>query len=151
MAAFNPGGAESLAGKTFDQQRNRQEGYLYWAAWVAQTGGSLFGTADGQGVFRRFTRRRQQLRHADRLRPALGRDQPPRRRGALLAVIKETPSPGRIVAMVAFAFSCVGILLFLWLSFGGPVPLRVGVLPVQGGRARGHVAGRGERRAHLRA
>ncbi|HYI37615.1 MAG TPA: MlaD family protein [Thermoleophilaceae bacterium] len=55
MAAFNPGGAESLEGKTFDQQRNRQEGYLYWAGWVAQTGGSLFGTADGQGVFRRFT------------------------------------------------------------------------------------------------
>jgi hypothetical protein len=55
MVAFNPGGAESLAGKTFDQQRNRQEGYLYWAAWVAQAGGSLFGTADGQGVFRRFT------------------------------------------------------------------------------------------------
>ena len=26
--------------------------------------------------------------------------------------------------MVAFAMSCVGILLFLWLSFGGPVPLR---------------------------
>ena len=39
-------------------------------------------------------------------------------------MIKETPSPGRIVAMVAFAMSCVGILLFLWLSFGGPVPLR---------------------------
>ena len=55
MVAFNPGGAESLAGKSFDQQRNRQEGYLYWAGWVAQAGGSLFGTADGQGVFRRFT------------------------------------------------------------------------------------------------
>ncbi len=55
MVAFNPGGAESLAGKSFDQQRNRQEGYLYWAAWVAQAGGSLFGTADGQGVYRRFT------------------------------------------------------------------------------------------------
>jgi len=55
MAAYNPNGAEPLAGKTFDQQRNRQEGYLYWAGWVAQTGGSLFGTADGQGVFRRFT------------------------------------------------------------------------------------------------
>lgn len=55
IVAFNPGGAESLAGKSFDQQRNRQEGYLYWAGWVAQTGGSLFGTADGQGVFRRFT------------------------------------------------------------------------------------------------
>ena len=39
-------------------------------------------------------------------------------------MIKETPSLGRILAMVAFAFSCVGILLFLWLSFGGPVPLR---------------------------
>ena len=39
-------------------------------------------------------------------------------------MIKETPSLGRILAMVAFAFSCVAILLFLWLSFGGPVPLR---------------------------
>jgi hypothetical protein len=55
ILAFNPGGAESLAGKSFDQQRNRQEGYLYWAGWVGSIGGSLFGTADGQGVFRRFT------------------------------------------------------------------------------------------------
>jgi phospholipid/cholesterol/gamma-HCH transport system substrate-binding protein len=55
MVAYNPRGAEGLGGKSFDQQRNRQEGYLYWAAWVAQAGGSLFGTADGQGVFRRFT------------------------------------------------------------------------------------------------
>ena len=37
MVAFNPGGAESLAGKSFDQQRNRPEGYLYWAGWVAPT------------------------------------------------------------------------------------------------------------------
>ncbi len=55
IVAFNPGGAEPLAGKSFDQQRNRQEGYLFWAGWTAQVGGSLFGTADGQGVFRRFT------------------------------------------------------------------------------------------------
>ena len=55
MAAYNPNGAEALDGMTFDQQRNRQEGYLYWAAWVSQIGGSLFGTADGQGVYRRFT------------------------------------------------------------------------------------------------
>ena len=55
IVAFNPGGAEGLSGKSFDQQRNRQEGYLYWAGWVGQIGGSLFGTADGQGVFRRFT------------------------------------------------------------------------------------------------
>jgi phospholipid/cholesterol/gamma-HCH transport system substrate-binding protein len=39
-------------------------------------------------------------------------------------VIKETPSVGRIVAMVAFALSVVGLLMFLWLSFGGSIPLR---------------------------
>ncbi len=39
-------------------------------------------------------------------------------------MIKETPSVGRLVAMIAFAASCVGIVLFLWLSFGGPLPLR---------------------------
>ena len=38
-------------------------------------------------------------------------------------MIKQTPSPARIIAMVAFALSCVGILLFLWLTFGGSVPL----------------------------
>jgi phospholipid/cholesterol/gamma-HCH transport system substrate-binding protein len=39
-------------------------------------------------------------------------------------MVKETPSLGRIMAMVAFAMSCFGILLFLWLAFGGSVPLR---------------------------
>jgi phospholipid/cholesterol/gamma-HCH transport system substrate-binding protein len=39
-------------------------------------------------------------------------------------VIKQAPSVGRILTMVAFALSCFGILLFLWLSFGGSVPLR---------------------------
>jgi phospholipid/cholesterol/gamma-HCH transport system substrate-binding protein len=39
-------------------------------------------------------------------------------------MIKQAPSLGRIVVMVAFALSCFGILLFLWLSFGGAVPLR---------------------------
>jgi phospholipid/cholesterol/gamma-HCH transport system substrate-binding protein len=39
-------------------------------------------------------------------------------------MIKQTPSLGRILVMVAFALSCVGILLFLWLSFGGAVPLQ---------------------------
>jgi phospholipid/cholesterol/gamma-HCH transport system substrate-binding protein len=33
------------------------------------------------------------------------------------------PSKLRIFTMVAFAASCVGLLLFLWLSFGGSVPL----------------------------
>jgi virulence factor Mce-like protein len=32
--------------------------------------------------------------------------------------------PGQVAVMVAFALSCFGLLLFLWLSFGGPVPLK---------------------------
>jgi virulence factor Mce-like protein len=39
-------------------------------------------------------------------------------------VIKQAPSIGRIAAMVIFTLSCFGILLFLWLSFGGPIPLK---------------------------
>ena len=39
-------------------------------------------------------------------------------------MIKQTPSFGRIFAMVAFTLSCFGILVFLWLSFGGSVPLQ---------------------------
>ena len=39
-------------------------------------------------------------------------------------MIKDAPSPGRILVMVAFALSCFGILLFVWLSFGGPVPFK---------------------------
>ena len=39
-------------------------------------------------------------------------------------MVKEAPSAGRMIAMIAFALSCVGILLYLWLVFGGSVPLR---------------------------
>ena len=34
------------------------------------------------------------------------------------------PSFGQIAVAVAFAFSCFGLLLFLWTTFGGPVPLK---------------------------
>jgi phospholipid/cholesterol/gamma-HCH transport system substrate-binding protein len=37
---------------------------------------------------------------------------------------KQAPSLGRIFVMVAFALSCFGLLLFLWLAFGGSVPLK---------------------------
>jgi phospholipid/cholesterol/gamma-HCH transport system substrate-binding protein len=37
---------------------------------------------------------------------------------------KSAPGVGRIAAMVVFALSCFGLLLFLWLAFGGPVPLK---------------------------
>ena len=37
---------------------------------------------------------------------------------------KSAPSFGRIAAMVVFALSCFALVLFLWLAFGGPVPLK---------------------------
>src|SRR5215212_1450135 len=37
---------------------------------------------------------------------------------------KEGPSVGRILAMTIFALSCFALLLFLWVSFGGSVPLK---------------------------
>jgi virulence factor Mce-like protein len=39
-------------------------------------------------------------------------------------MIKEVPSPFRIVAMVVFTLSVFALLMFLWLSFGGSIPLR---------------------------
>ena len=39
-------------------------------------------------------------------------------------MIKQTPSIGRLLLMAGFALSCIGILLFLWLSFGGSTPLK---------------------------
>ena len=39
-------------------------------------------------------------------------------------MIKQAPGVGRILAMVLFALSCIGLTMFLWLTFGGPLPLR---------------------------
>lgn len=39
-------------------------------------------------------------------------------------MIKQAPRPLQIFAMVAFVAACVGVLLYLWLSFGGVVPLK---------------------------
>lgn len=37
---------------------------------------------------------------------------------------KQAPTLGRIAIAVGFAMSCFGLLLFLWVAFGGPVPLK---------------------------
>src|SRR3954454_10060002 len=37
---------------------------------------------------------------------------------------KQAPSLPRILTMVLFALSCFGLLLSLWLSFGGAIPLK---------------------------
>lgn len=39
-------------------------------------------------------------------------------------MIKVAPSVSRILAMAVFVLSCFGILLFLWLQFGGPTPMK---------------------------
>jgi phospholipid/cholesterol/gamma-HCH transport system substrate-binding protein len=52
LGAFNPGGREGLSGN-LEQDRNRQEGYLFWLDWVSNNANSIFSTADASGVFRR--------------------------------------------------------------------------------------------------
>jgi phospholipid/cholesterol/gamma-HCH transport system substrate-binding protein len=37
---------------------------------------------------------------------------------------KQAPSVGRILVAVGFALSCFGLLLFLWVTFGGPTPFK---------------------------
>jgi virulence factor Mce-like protein len=37
---------------------------------------------------------------------------------------KQAPTVGRLLIMVGFALSCFGLLLFLWLAFGGPIPFQ---------------------------
>ena len=36
---------------------------------------------------------------------------------------KQAPNLPRLLVMAGFALSCFGLLLFLWLAFGGPIPL----------------------------
>jgi phospholipid/cholesterol/gamma-HCH transport system substrate-binding protein len=37
---------------------------------------------------------------------------------------KAAPSFGRVAIMAGFALSCFGLLLFLWIAFGGSIPLK---------------------------
>jgi phospholipid/cholesterol/gamma-HCH transport system substrate-binding protein len=49
LAAYNPGGRED-PGKA-----DRQEGYLFWAAWVQHMATQLFSSSDAHGTFRPVT------------------------------------------------------------------------------------------------
>ena len=59
MGAYNPGGTEGISescekgGACTRAERARNEGYLYWLAWVGQNTTSLFSTADALGPIRR--------------------------------------------------------------------------------------------------
>jgi len=49
MAAFNPNGAES------ENDPDRQEGYLFWAAWLQHLGNNVFSSSDAHGTYRPVT------------------------------------------------------------------------------------------------
>ncbi len=49
LAAYNPNGREDPG------NRARQEGYLFWAAWVQHMATQLFSSSDANGVFRPVT------------------------------------------------------------------------------------------------
>ena len=53
IAGYNPGGAEGLTGDSAADLA-RDEGQLFWLAWVSHNSNSLFQTGDAQGPFRRF-------------------------------------------------------------------------------------------------
>ena len=123
IGAHNPNGSEELSGD-LAKDRARDEGYLYWLGWTAQNTVSLFSTSDAQGPFRRI------FLGGVNCNTFTGEGVPQpvsrraRRRGGVRQVIKKTPSLGRIVAMVVFALSCFALVMFLWLTFGGPIPLQ---------------------------
>ena len=116
--------------------RNRQEGYLYWLALGrARTPSASFSTArrDRADPARLgsaastarplIVRGSSDARRRSFVHRRGGRD-PVRLDRSVRQVNKQAPSLGRILAMVVFAMSCFGLLLFLWLAFGGPVPLK---------------------------
>jgi phospholipid/cholesterol/gamma-HCH transport system substrate-binding protein len=59
IGAYNPGGNEGISeaceknGACTRAERARNEGYLYWLAWVGQNTVSLFSSADATGPIRR--------------------------------------------------------------------------------------------------
>jgi phospholipid/cholesterol/gamma-HCH transport system substrate-binding protein len=54
MGAYNPNGTEELTGVPA-VDRNRQEGYLYWLAWISQNTVSVFNVHDATGPIRRVS------------------------------------------------------------------------------------------------
>jgi phospholipid/cholesterol/gamma-HCH transport system substrate-binding protein len=51
--AYNPKGREKLTGDPAGDLK-RDEGYLFWLAWIAQNTTSIFSTADASGPYRRI-------------------------------------------------------------------------------------------------
>ena len=156
MLAYNPPG-------------ETEEGYLFWVSWANHLGDEIFATQDAHGPIRRglliiacqtaalLDRSPRPTRCSARSstcstcpnRTGLCPSSTPGPGGRRL-VQKAAPSFGRIAVMVVFALSCFGLLLFLWLAFGGSIPLKPKGYRFTGSLRRGDAARQGGRRAHLR-
>jgi phospholipid/cholesterol/gamma-HCH transport system substrate-binding protein len=51
--SYNPQGKVPVTGNPL-QDVKRDQGYLFWLAWLVDNGNSVFSTSDAQGPFRRF-------------------------------------------------------------------------------------------------
>ena len=159
--AYNPGGAEGLTRRRDEGPPRATRASCSGSAGSAQNTDSLFATADAQGPFRRFI--------SSATCTALSEPASNERAGASsrssasptllndpglcpLEVIKDKQAPtlGRLVAMVAFALSCFGVLLYMWLRSAAPCRSSRG-LPVQGAVPGVGAARDRGRRAHRRA
>ena len=123
------------------QPHGSEQGYLFWGSWLSHIAQSLTNLQDAHGSMVRglFMGTCGELQLFEvglansnpALKPLLALLNAPdwsKIGGAVLplgdpALNKQAPSPSRILMMVAFAGSCVGLLLFLWISFGGSIPL----------------------------
>ena len=52
MAAYNPHGAQACSGGSCPP--GRDEGFLYWGAWLSHDANTVFQNADGTGLYRRI-------------------------------------------------------------------------------------------------
>ena len=152
-----------------------EEGFLFWASWVNHLGPAVFSNQDAHGPIRRglVVVGCQSLQILENVvlgnpqlgvliaaargaRPARGL---PERRGAG----RRRAQPGRAAdaegrpqlrpdrrSWWASRSPASALLLFLWLAFGGPVPLKPKGYRVSASFARGVAARDGGRRADLR-
>ena len=63
---------------------------------------------------------------------------------------KRAPTLGNILVIILFVLSCFGLLMFLWESFGGPLPLKPKGYRFTVAFPRSFCARRTVRRAHQR-
>ncbi len=62
--------------------------------------------------------------HSQDSRRARSAAQPSTKSGGRAEMQKRAPTLGNILVIILFVLSCFGLLMFLWESFGGPLPLK---------------------------